>query len=231
MTRSSANPVRLRSALRWQPHSSPAWPDSVRWRTTPADGSPTRPAGPGPVEPQLPTRRPWRRRSLSAPATSRSAAATPSTARQLEDMGGPVFTLGDNAYFCGTARRFPDCYEPTWGRFKSRTRPSPATTTTRTPERPLLWYFGDNAGPFGHGYYSLQAWGVARHLAEQQRRDRWRLAAGRLAANRSGRPIANVRSARSRTGITRCSRQDRTATTSYMRELYRISTTRTSICC
>ena len=47
------------------------------------------------------------------------------TARLLDRIGGTVFTLGDNAYFQGTAREYQECYEPTWGRHKSYTRPVP----------------------------------------------------------------------------------------------------------
>ena len=34
-------------------------------------------------------------------------------------------TLGDNVYEDGSARQFADCYGPTWGRHKDRTRPAP----------------------------------------------------------------------------------------------------------
>src|SRR5438552_3777633 len=46
-----------------------------------------------------------------------------STARLLDGIGGTVFTLGDNAYPSGSAQQFRDCYDPTWGRHKHRTRP------------------------------------------------------------------------------------------------------------
>src|SRR5215217_4262669 len=47
------------------------------------------------------------------------------TARLLDDIAGTVFTAGDNAYPDGTAANYRDCYEPTWGRHKARTRPAP----------------------------------------------------------------------------------------------------------
>ena len=46
------------------------------------------------------------------------------TAALLDHIEGTVFTLGDNAYTNGTARQFADCYDPTWGRHKARTRPA-----------------------------------------------------------------------------------------------------------
>jgi acid phosphatase type 7 len=53
-----------------------------------------------------------------------------STAKLLDaavasDSKTIVFTAGDNAYPNGTASDFSTYYEPTWGRHKARTRPSP----------------------------------------------------------------------------------------------------------
>jgi acid phosphatase type 7 len=36
-----------------------------------------------------------------------------------------VLTLGDNAYGSGTHQQFRDYYDPTWGTFRAKTRPSP----------------------------------------------------------------------------------------------------------
>jgi len=49
-----------------------------------------------------------------------------STAQLLDNIAGTVFTLGDNAYPDGTTADFNNCYGPTWGRHKARTRPAPA---------------------------------------------------------------------------------------------------------
>src|SRR5215212_6091612 len=46
------------------------------------------------------------------------------TARLLGKIGGTVFTLGDNVYPDGTAAQFRNCYDPTWGKYKNRTRPA-----------------------------------------------------------------------------------------------------------
>jgi hypothetical protein len=78
------------------------------------------------------------------------------TARLLDSIGGTVFSLGDNAYFQGNAQQFRDCYEPTWGRHKSRTRPVPGNHEYESPNAdPYFTYFGANAGPRGQGYYSF----------------------------------------------------------------------------
>lgn len=79
------------------------------------------------------------------------------TARLLDAIGGTVFTLGDNAYFSGTRQEFNDCYGPTWGRHKSRTRPVPGNHEYQSPgASPYFEYFGANAGPPGLGYYSFE---------------------------------------------------------------------------
>jgi hypothetical protein len=47
------------------------------------------------------------------------------TAQLLDNIPGTVFTAGDNAYVDGTYTEYINCYDPTWGRHKSRTKPSP----------------------------------------------------------------------------------------------------------
>ncbi|MBI2189432.1 MAG: metallophosphoesterase [Acidobacteria bacterium] len=82
------------------------------------------------------------------------------TARLLDGIGGTVFTLGDNAYFHGTREEFRDCYDPTWGRHRSRTRPVPGNHEYESPgAQPYFEYFGVNAGPPGLGYYSFDVGG------------------------------------------------------------------------
>jgi hypothetical protein len=47
------------------------------------------------------------------------------TAKLLDGISGTVFAAGDDAYPDGTSAQFTDCYGPTWGRHKSRTKPVP----------------------------------------------------------------------------------------------------------
>jgi len=85
------------------------------------------------------------------------------TGRLLDQFPGLIFTVGDHAYSHGTAREFRDCYDPRWGRFKDRTRPSPGNHDYLTDKGlPYFDYFGDNAGPDRRGYYSyaLGAWHI-----------------------------------------------------------------------
>jgi hypothetical protein len=76
------------------------------------------------------------------------------TASLLDTVPGTVFTAGDNAYFSGTAADFKKCYDPTWGRHRARTRPSPGNHEYESGGSAYFDYFGANAGPPGLGYYS-----------------------------------------------------------------------------
>ena len=86
------------------------------------------------------------------------SAATEQTAAMLDRIEGTVFTAGDNAYFTGSASDFQNCYDPTWGRHKQRTRPTPGNHEYESAgAAPYFAYFGPNAGPPGLGYYSFEA--------------------------------------------------------------------------
>ncbi|HKQ58858.1 MAG TPA: metallophosphoesterase [Candidatus Eisenbacteria bacterium] len=77
------------------------------------------------------------------------------TARLLDNIAGTVFTAGDNAYPDGTDSDFSIYYQPTWGRHRARTRPSPGNHDYHTSGATGYYnYFGANAGPAGRGYYS-----------------------------------------------------------------------------
>jgi acid phosphatase type 7 len=85
------------------------------------------------------------------------------TAQLLDRTSGTVFTAGDNAYPSGTAANYRDCYDPTWGRHRGRTRPSPGNHEYEVSGAAAYFqYFGDRAGTPGLGYYSysLGAWHV-----------------------------------------------------------------------
>ena len=78
------------------------------------------------------------------------------TANLLDSLPGTVFTAGDNAFPQGSAANYHDCYDPSWGRFKSRTW---ATMGNHEYDQgnanDAFAYFGDRAGPAGKGYYSM----------------------------------------------------------------------------
>ncbi|MBE0699349.1 MAG: metallophosphoesterase, partial [Anaerolineaceae bacterium] len=74
-----------------------------------------------------------------------------------------VFTAGDNQQDDGGWGKYDDCYGPSWGVFKSRTRPSMGNHDNNTEAgAPFYAYFGAAAGEPGKGYYSydLGAWHI-----------------------------------------------------------------------
>ena len=72
--------------------------------------------------------------------------ADSATAALLDDIPGTVFALGDNAYPDGSKAAYKDCYDPTWGRHKARTRPIPGNHDYHTKGAAGYFdYFGDAA--------------------------------------------------------------------------------------
>lgn len=85
------------------------------------------------------------------------------TAALLDTVDGIVFTLGDHAYEAGTPIEFAACYEESWGRHRSRTRPTPGNHDYLTSGASGYFeYFGAAAGPPDKGYYAYDhgAWRV-----------------------------------------------------------------------
>jgi hypothetical protein len=77
------------------------------------------------------------------------------TAALLDQIGGTVFTTGDNVYGGPTLLKYTECYGLTWGRHLHRTRPVPGNHDYESPgPLPYFAYFGEAAGPEGLGYYS-----------------------------------------------------------------------------
>ncbi|HTH02833.1 MAG TPA: metallophosphoesterase [Vicinamibacterales bacterium] len=85
------------------------------------------------------------------------------TAKLLDSIPGALFAAGDNAYPSGSEANYRQCYEPTWGRHKARTRPVAGNHEYETPgAAPYFAYFGPSAGSPGQGYYSytVGAWRI-----------------------------------------------------------------------
>jgi alkaline phosphatase len=84
------------------------------------------------------------------------------TARLVGKIGGTVFTLGDNAYPDGTRQQFRDCYDPTWGNYKKRTRPTAGNHDYNTAgAKPYFNYFRWRAGrPTGYYSYDRGSWHI-----------------------------------------------------------------------
>jgi hypothetical protein len=106
---------------------------------------------------------------ISAPAPAGSAifvgagdiascesAGDEATAALLDSIPGTVFTLGDNEYESGAPRDYRNCYDPSWGRHKARTRPVPGNHDYGTSGAAgYFGYFGSAAGDPRKGYYSF----------------------------------------------------------------------------
>lgn len=78
------------------------------------------------------------------------------TAKLIEKIpAATVFAAGDLAYPNGSDFDFQNCYGPTWGRFKDRTRPSPGNHEYHsTGASGYVRYFGSAAGDPTKAYYS-----------------------------------------------------------------------------
>src|SRR5574341_219426 len=85
------------------------------------------------------------------------------TAALLDGIAGTVMTMGDNAYPGGSTTDYAACYDPTWGRHRSRTRPGLGNHDYDTGSAdPYFAYFGAAAGDAASGYYSydLATWHI-----------------------------------------------------------------------
>jgi hypothetical protein len=85
------------------------------------------------------------------------------TASLIDSMPGTVLPLGDLAYQDGSKTDFDNCYAPTWGRFKDRSRPVLGNHEyVQKGAGPYFDYWGDLAGDRTKGYYSfdIASWHV-----------------------------------------------------------------------
>jgi acid phosphatase type 7 len=80
----------------------------------------------------------------------------PRASAHIPQMIETITTLVDNVYRRGTRATFVACYDSSWGRHRSRTRPAPGNHDYRVPHAASYFaYFGAAAGPAGRGYYSF----------------------------------------------------------------------------
>ena len=80
------------------------------------------------------------------------------TAKLLDTIPGTVFIAGDAAYMHGSADNFRQCFQPEWGRFRSRWRPVPGNHEYESAlANPYFDYFGDAAGTARKGWYAFRA--------------------------------------------------------------------------
>lgn len=84
-----------------------------------------------------------------------SSSGDEATAALLDGIAGTVFLLGDIVYPKGTPAEYADCYNPSWGRHKARTRPAAGNHEYGTRYATGYFsYFGKTAGDPSKGYYS-----------------------------------------------------------------------------
>lgn len=77
------------------------------------------------------------------------------TAAILDNQPGTIAVLGDNAYNNGSSEEYANCYDPSWGRYKDRTRPVPGNHEYQTEGAVGYFdYFATAAGDPDKGYYS-----------------------------------------------------------------------------
>jgi hypothetical protein len=78
------------------------------------------------------------------------------TADLLDGLEGTILVAGDLAYDDGTLEEFEECYDPTWGRHKSRTFPAPGNHEYNSGDAEGYFdYFGAVAGDPDEGWYSF----------------------------------------------------------------------------
>ena len=82
------------------------------------------------------------------------------TANIVDNVAGTVIVMGDNVYENGTTTEYQNCYNPSWGRFKARTKPSAGNHEYNTPGATGYYqYFGAAAGDPTKGYYTYELGG------------------------------------------------------------------------
>jgi hypothetical protein len=113
------------------------------------------------------------------------------TARLVAGLEGELLLAGDLAYFQGTAQQYRDCFDPSWGQFRSRWHAVPGNHEYESPgAAPYFAYFGSAAGPVGLGYYSFTAgeWQILMlnsNIAATRGSPQWEFVRGELEGQRT----------------------------------------------
>lgn len=113
------------------------------------------------------------------------------TARLVAGLDGDLLLAGDIAYPQGTALNFRDCFNPSWGQFRSRWHAVPGNHEYESAGAlPYFAYFGDAAGEDATGYYSFAAgeWTILMlnsNIAATRNSPQWEFVRTQLAAQRT----------------------------------------------
>ncbi len=140
---------------------------------TPTSTGPTRTPTRTPTSASNPTATPTRTSTLAPTVTSSAGDAVlvgagdistcsdnndEATAKLLDGISGTVFNAGDNAYSSGTLSEYTNCYDPTWGRHKARTKSSPGNHEYQTSGASGYFQYFNN--PPAYYAYNLGAWRI-----------------------------------------------------------------------
>jgi len=127
---------------------------------TPASGTPATTLTPTPAA--TPTARPTLSKDIVLVGAGDIATCNRDqdefTAQLLDNIPGTVFTVGDNAYTDGTYTEYIDCYDPTWGRHKSRTKPLPGNHEYNTSGAAGYFQYFDSIPSYYA--YNLGSWRI-----------------------------------------------------------------------
>jgi hypothetical protein len=78
-------------------------------------------------------------------------------ARLMEQFGGDILLAGDLAYDSGTIDEYRRCFDPAFGKFRSRFWAAPGNHEYATPGAAGYFnYFGERAGPTRSGHYAIR---------------------------------------------------------------------------
>jgi acid phosphatase type 7 len=147
----------------------------TRTATLPPGSTPTRTRTPTATPPSAATstRTPTRTRTPTSSPTSSSGSVVlvgagdistcdnnndEATAKLLDGISGTVFAAGDNAYPDGTISEYTNCYDPTWGRHKARTKPVPGNHEYHISGASGYFQYFNNVSSYYA--YNLGAWRI-----------------------------------------------------------------------
>lgn len=172
-SKEGANPPQLVITLGGAPvaTATPTRTPTLGGATSTSTATPTRTPTPG-VASSTPTRTPTRTATQTPIATSSGDAVLVGagdisscshnndelTAQLLDNISGTVFTAGDNAYSNGTYTEYINCYDPTWGRHKARTKPSPGNHEYNTAGAAGYFQYFNNIPAYYA--YNLGSWRI-----------------------------------------------------------------------
>jgi len=142
-------------------------------RTPTSAGNPTATPTRTPTSASNPTQTPTRTSTPTPSSTSSSGSVVlvgagdittcsdnndEATAKLLDTISGTVFTAGDNAYSDGSYSEYVNCYDPTWGRHKSRTKPVPGNHEYLTSGAAGYFQYFNNISAYYA--YNLGSWRI-----------------------------------------------------------------------